>query len=79
MPHPFRWQPGNGQRHATLKPRPRGGFPAESQVETLCGKQITVDNSDIAWLWTTCPECDKTAHELAGTPIAPCNPGPPTG
>ncbi|MEV5538637.1 zinc finger protein [Saccharopolyspora shandongensis] len=79
MPHPFRWQPGDGQRHATRKLRPRGGFPVDAQIETLCGKQITADNSDVAWLWTTCPECNRFAHELTGTPIAPCSPGPPTG
>ncbi|GAA2776422.1 zinc finger protein [Saccharopolyspora taberi] len=66
MPHPFHWQPGDGLRHATLETRPRGGFTGEAQVETLCGASINVDDSAQAWLWATCPECNKVAHVLAG-------------
>ena len=67
MPHPFRWQPGEGQRHATLCARPRGGFPPETRIKTLCGETVTVDNSDLAWLWTTCPECNQVARDLANS------------
>ena len=66
MPHPFHWQPGDGLRHATLQARPRGGYTDETRIETLCGTSITVDDSEHAWLWTTCSECNKVAHVLAG-------------
>lgn len=71
MPHPFRWQPGEGKRHATLMPRPRGGFPDGTEVDTLCGTRVAADNSDIAWLWSTCTECNEQAHAMAGTPGVP--------
>lgn len=67
MPHPFRWQPGDGQRHATLQTRPRGGFAENARIAALCGVETTVDDSELAWLWSTCPECDQAAHDIAAS------------
>ncbi|WP_263254086.1 zinc finger protein [Saccharopolyspora rosea] len=69
-PHPFSWVPADGQRHATADVRPPGGFSTGLVVETLCGQQVQADNSDMAWLWETCPTCNVRAHELAGIPMA---------
>ncbi|GAA4876344.1 MULTISPECIES: zinc finger protein [Saccharopolyspora] len=62
MPHPFRWQPGDGLRHATTN-------SYGDRVTALCGASVSSDNSQTAWLWKTCPSCDVSAHELAGVPI----------
>ncbi|SFS82313.1 zinc finger protein [Saccharopolyspora flava] len=66
-PHPFSWVPAEGQRHATTDPKPRQGYDGV-EVRTLCLKRVTVDNSDIGWLWPTCSSCNTGAHELAGVP-----------
>lgn len=67
-PHPFSWVPADGRRHATTDAKPRGGYHG-NRVQTLCDRRVCVDNSDIAWLWPTCPECNTSAHELADVPM----------
>ncbi|MCI2421839.1 hypothetical protein MOQ72_30830 [Saccharopolyspora sp. K220] len=67
--HPFHWTPAQGQRHASLDTRPGGGYPTGMSVKTLCNQQLTAENTDLAWLWLTCPDCDVEAHRLAGVPL----------
>lgn len=68
-PHPFSWIPACGKRHASADTKPLGGYPNGFVVATLCRHQLPADNSDVAWLWETCPECNVKAHELAGIPM----------
>ncbi|GAA2774214.1 zinc finger protein [Saccharopolyspora taberi] len=72
MTHPFRWAPAANERHASRDTAPAGGlYPNGECVETLCGRELSVDNSDIAWLWPTCPDCNQVAHRIAGCPMPP--------
>ncbi|MEU5848920.1 zinc finger protein [Saccharopolyspora shandongensis] len=70
-PHPFHWVPADGKRHASADPRPGAGYPTGVCVETLCGRQLIADNTDLGWLWGTCPDCDAAAHKLARCPMPP--------
>ncbi|MGI8308790.1 zinc finger protein [Saccharopolyspora hattusasensis] len=70
-PHPFSWVPADGQRHASIDARPGGGYPTGVCVATLCGHQLIADNTDRAWLWETCPDCNAAAHVLAEVPMPP--------
>ncbi|GAA0509907.1 hypothetical protein GCM10011581_42840 [Saccharopolyspora subtropica] len=63
--HPFHWVPAEGQRHASLDFRPGGGYPTGMTVSTLCKQQLSADNSQLAWLWETCRDCNKEAHRIA--------------
>ncbi|GAA2817592.1 zinc finger protein [Saccharopolyspora taberi] len=63
--YPFHWVPCEGSRHASLDARPAGGYPTGTEVTTLCGKRLPADNSELAWLWPTCPPCNREAHRLA--------------
>ncbi|GAA4837227.1 hypothetical protein GCM10025787_16730 [Saccharopolyspora rosea] len=65
--HPFHWVPGDGARHASLDARPEGVFlhPTGAEVRTLCGLDVLADNSQLAWLWETCPECNAEAHRIS--------------
>ncbi|WP_246868998.1 zinc finger protein [Saccharopolyspora sp. ASAGF58] len=65
QPHPFHWVPADGQRHASTDARLGGGYPTRVCVATLCGHQLIADNTDRAWLWDTCPDCNAAAHKLA--------------
>ncbi len=66
--HPFRWFPGEGQRHATTQLRAFGRWVAARELETLCGSTVIVaEPTKYAWLWPTCSTCDARAHELVGT------------
>ncbi|GGI80879.1 hypothetical protein GCM10011581_17810 [Saccharopolyspora subtropica] len=67
-PHPFSWVPAVGQRHASTDAKPAGGYPTGMTVQTLCGHQLIADNTETAWLWETCPECNAAARVLAGLP-----------
>ncbi|WP_190816988.1 zinc finger protein [Saccharopolyspora pogona] len=71
MPHPFRWAPADGERHASLDPAPHTGYPTGLVVKTLCERQLQVETGDIPWLWNTCPACDAKAHEIAQKPVPP--------
>lgn len=68
--HPFHWVPGAGQRHASTDGRPSGSlvYVDDTEVSTLCGESVQADSSEIAWLWPTCSECNRSARELAGLP-----------
>ncbi|MEV0697236.1 zinc finger protein [Saccharopolyspora sp. NPDC050389] len=68
-PHPFSWVPAAGQRHASTESRPPGRFPTGMAVTVLCGEHLRADNSELAWLWSTCPLCNEKAHLLAGIPL----------
>ncbi|MGI8308802.1 hypothetical protein [Saccharopolyspora hattusasensis] len=37
----------------------------------MCGHQLIADNTELAWLWDTCPDCNAAAHVLAGVPMPP--------
>lgn len=63
--HPFRWVPAEGERHASLEPSTGQGYPEGKVIQALCGKRVRAENSDISWLWETCPDCNNRAHELA--------------
>lgn len=63
-PLPFRWTPGDGQRHATHHP-----VEAGSSAETLCGARVTASFDEMSWFWSTCPRCNEAAHALAGVPM----------
>ncbi|MCI2421603.1 hypothetical protein MOQ72_29635 [Saccharopolyspora sp. K220] len=65
--YPFHWVPAGGARHASLDPHPDSAFcyPSGIGVRTLCGQQVTADNSVLAWLWSTCPDCNDEARRLA--------------
>ena len=39
------------------------------RIATLCGGRRTADNSDLAWLWETCPPCNREAYRLAAPPL----------
>lgn len=65
MVHPFRWAPAESQRHASLDRSPGKGYPEGTVVQTLCGKQLRAETSDVSWLWKTCPDCNIRARELA--------------
>ncbi|MEV4644563.1 zinc finger protein [Saccharopolyspora sp. NPDC049357] len=64
----FHWVPANSSRHASTDERPEGAlvYPSGTAVTTLCGKVDQVaDNTEIAWLWATCPECYEAALRMA--------------
>ncbi|GAB3694921.1 zinc finger protein [Saccharopolyspora tripterygii] len=63
-PLPFRWTPGDGQRHATREPVAEG-----AAAEALCGEGITASFDEISWFWSTCARCNELAHELAAVPM----------
>ncbi|MDA3624906.1 hypothetical protein OU415_05625 [Saccharopolyspora sp. WRP15-2] len=63
--YPFHWVPAEGERHASLDSRPGGGYPTGMEVSTLCRKQLSADNSEVGWLWSTCRDCNLTAHRMA--------------
>ncbi|WP_443204464.1 zinc finger protein [Saccharopolyspora sp. 5N708] len=67
--HPFHWVPAQDQRHASLDRRPGGGYPTGMSVRTLCDQQLTAENTELAWLWLTCPDCNIEAHRLANVPF----------
>ncbi|MDR7301001.1 zinc finger protein [Haloactinomyces albus] len=70
MPHPFTWVPADQARHASTDSTPNGhGYPTGTEVMTLCEQQLTADNSENAWFWGTCPDCNVAAHELTGVEI----------
>ncbi|MGI8311086.1 zinc finger protein [Saccharopolyspora sp. ASAGF58] len=71
QPHPFHWAPADGKRHASTDPKPRKGYPTGFVVATLCGYQLAVENTTLAWLWETCPDCNAAAHVLAEVPMPP--------
>ncbi|MCI2418758.1 hypothetical protein MOQ72_15055 [Saccharopolyspora sp. K220] len=63
----FHWVPADGQRHASTDERPCGcSYPTGTQVMTLCWREVVADNSELAWLWATCPDCDIEVRRLAG-------------
>lgn len=65
--HPFHWVPAAGQRHASCTEKPVGcAYPTGTQVTTLCQRDVRADNSEVAWLWATCAECNREARRLAG-------------
>ncbi|MEV6234802.1 zinc finger protein [Saccharopolyspora shandongensis] len=65
--YPFHWVPAAGQRHASLDERPCGcSYPTGTQVLTLCLQQLSADDSELAWFWDTCSECNREARRLAG-------------
>jgi hypothetical protein len=63
--YPFHWVPAEGQRHASLDLRPGGGYPTGMTVSTLCQRELSADNSELAWLWSTCRACNSEAHRIA--------------
>ncbi|WP_188989866.1 zinc finger protein [Saccharopolyspora thermophila] len=65
--YPFHWVPAAGQRHASLDAHPDGAlaYPSGTGVRTLCGSQLTADNSKLAWLWETCAECNAEARRIS--------------
>ncbi|WP_190819464.1 zinc finger protein [Saccharopolyspora pogona] len=65
--HPFDWVPAEGERHASLDSRPGGGYPTGMAVLTLCRKQLSADNSQLGWLWSTCRDCSAEAHRIAAS------------
>ncbi|GAA2796349.1 zinc finger protein [Saccharopolyspora taberi] len=68
-PHPFRWVPAEGQRHATTDRLAAGGWSDGEAVTMLCGESVEVDNSVEAWLWETCADCNAEAHRMARVPM----------
>ncbi|QUG99656.1 hypothetical protein HUO13_01565 [Saccharopolyspora erythraea] len=64
---PFHWVPCDGARHASRDTRPAGGYPTGKEVKTLCGREMTADNSQHAWFWGTCTDCNREAHRLAAS------------
>lgn len=64
------WVPGAGQRHASTasSPHPSHEFPAEINVSTVCGREVTSATGELPWLWPTCPDCDSETRRLAGVP-----------
>lgn len=69
--HAFHWVPADNQRHASRDTKPaNGNFPTGMCVKTLCGRQLPADNSERAWLWATCPDCDAEAPKIAGRELA---------
>ncbi len=72
MPHPFTWVPAERARHASTDPKQKGrNYPTGTEVTTLCGQQVTADNSELAWFWPTCASCYAAARELAGIEAPP--------
>lgn len=65
------WVPADGARHASIDTKPTGGYPTGMCVQTLCGHQLIADNTELAWLWETCPDCNAQAHKLARCPMPP--------
>lgn len=66
--HAFHWVPAEEQRHASLDTKPaHGNYPTGTCIETLCGQQLSADNSEHAWFWTTFPACNAEAHKIAST------------
>lgn len=57
MPYPFRWTPGEGERHATGQVASRAGIPAGMRVRTLCGTEVVAAEGDLVHLWPACPRC----------------------
>lgn len=68
MSHPITWAPAAGQRHASLVPASARAYAAGQEVETLCGRTVSAEVGEYAWLWSTCPECDRAAREMVGAP-----------
>ncbi|CAL99648.1 hypothetical protein SACE_0299 [Saccharopolyspora erythraea NRRL 2338] len=33
----------------------------------MCGRELAADNSQHAWFWGTCPDCNREAHRLAAS------------
>lgn len=65
--YPFHWVPAAGQRHASLDEKPCGSaYQSGTQVRNLCRQDLPADNSDVAWLWQTCGDCNTEARLLAG-------------
>ncbi|MEV5539447.1 zinc finger protein [Saccharopolyspora shandongensis] len=66
QPYPFHWVPAAGLRHASTDRRPDGAlaYPTGTFVSTLCRQELPADNSEIAWLWSTCGDCDAEAHRI---------------
>ncbi|MEU5847276.1 zinc finger protein [Saccharopolyspora shandongensis] len=65
--HPFRWVPADGERHATGDARLAGAYTVGEQIDSLCGRSVTVaERTEIAWLWETCVDCNREAHRLVG-------------
>lgn len=65
--YPFHWVPAGGVRHASTDARSAGllVYPTGTPVSTLCGLDAVADNSELAWLWATCAECNSQAHRIA--------------
>jgi hypothetical protein len=65
--YPFHWVPAAGQRHASTDARPDGVLVYETgtSVSTLCQRKLSADNSELAWLWSTCRDCNSEAHRIA--------------
>ena len=72
--HPFHWVPAEGQRHASAGAQPPGGYPSGASVRTLCEQELRADTGELAWLWGTCPPCNKQAHVLAQPQAVPAFP-----
>nr|WP_093274582.1 zinc finger protein [Saccharopolyspora shandongensis] len=64
--YPFHWVPAVGLRHASTDRRPDGAlaYSAGTLVSTLCRQALFADNSEIAWLWSTCGVCDAEARRI---------------
>ncbi|MGI8309504.1 hypothetical protein [Saccharopolyspora hattusasensis] len=39
-------------------------------VLTLCRKQLSADNSQLGWLWSTCRDCNAEAHRIAASQVS---------
>ncbi|WP_328592562.1 zinc finger protein [Saccharopolyspora elongata] len=67
--HPFHWVPAAGLRHASTDRRPDAAlaYPTGTSVSPLCRQRLSADNSELAWLWSTCRDCDAEAHRIART------------
>lgn len=65
--YPFHWVPAGGARHASTDARPDGAlaYPSGTGVRTLCGADLVADNSEVAWLWSTCADCNAAARRIA--------------
>ncbi|PKW14139.1 zinc finger protein [Saccharopolyspora spinosa] len=70
-PYPFHWVPAEGARHAIADQRPAGGWPEGETITVLCGSEVAADNSELAWLWDTCPDCNAGRTCLAEVPMPP--------
>lgn len=64
--HEFHWVPAHHQRHASTDTKPaHGNYPTGMCVGTLCNRELNADNTELAWFWPTCPDCNTAAHHLA--------------